>query len=93
MSNTTNKNHNSAGKGSSPRNCFSREFKNNYDEINWGRTPKPLTVENIKGFDNNTIYCFNCGGHINKEKLIETPNLYILYADGECSCRECNFNW
>jgi len=25
------------GKGSKPRNCFSSEFKNNYDSINWGR--------------------------------------------------------
>lgn len=25
----------SAGKGDSPRNCFSKEFKKNYDQINW----------------------------------------------------------
>jgi len=25
----------SAGKGSSPRNCFSKNYKNNYDLINW----------------------------------------------------------
>lgn len=24
------------GKGSKPRNCFSRQFKDNYDGINWG---------------------------------------------------------
>lgn len=23
------------GKGSSPRSCFSRQFKDNYSEINW----------------------------------------------------------
>ena len=23
------------GKGSSPRNCFSRQFKDNWDDINW----------------------------------------------------------
>lgn len=23
------------GKGSKPRNCFSKQFKLNYDEINW----------------------------------------------------------
>jgi hypothetical protein len=27
----------SAGKGSKPRNCFSKDFKNNYDEIDWGK--------------------------------------------------------
>ena len=25
----------SAGKGDKPRNCFSKEFKNNYDLIKW----------------------------------------------------------
>jgi len=25
------------GKGSNPRNCFSKQFKSNYDEINWGK--------------------------------------------------------
>lgn len=25
----------SAGKGSKPRNCFSKEFKKNFDVINW----------------------------------------------------------
>lgn len=25
----------SAGKGSKPRSCFSKEFKNNYESINW----------------------------------------------------------
>jgi DnaJ-class molecular chaperone len=26
------------GKGDKPRNCFSRQFKENYDFINWGKT-------------------------------------------------------
>ena len=25
------------GKGDKPRSCFSKRFKDNYDEINWGR--------------------------------------------------------
>lgn len=29
-----------SGKGSSPRNCFSKNFKDNYNEINWGERPK-----------------------------------------------------
>ena len=24
------------GKGDSPRSCFSKKFRNNYDEIDWG---------------------------------------------------------
>jgi hypothetical protein len=27
----------SAGKGDKPRNCFSKKYKSNFDEINWGR--------------------------------------------------------
>lgn len=30
------------GKGSNPRNCFSKQFKSNYDEINWN---KPVNNE------------------------------------------------
>lgn len=30
----------SAGKGSKPRNCFSKDFKNNYDSINWKKEDK-----------------------------------------------------
>lgn len=33
-------NKNNAGKGSSPRNCFSKKFKDNYEDINWTNTPK-----------------------------------------------------
>ena len=32
------------GKGSSPRNCFSKKFKSNYDNINWGR---PKTIDEL----------------------------------------------
>lgn len=30
---------NNAGKGDSPRNCFSKKFKDNYEQINWHRKP------------------------------------------------------
>ena len=26
------------GKGSSPRNCFSKQFQDNYDNINWSKS-------------------------------------------------------
>tara|TARA_Y100001938_G_scaffold151087_1_gene245857 strand:- start:16010 stop:16144 length:135 start_codon:yes stop_codon:yes gene_type:complete len=29
-----------AGKGSSPRNCFSKKYKDNYEQINWGNKKK-----------------------------------------------------
>lgn len=31
---------NQAGKGDKPRNCFSKKFKDNYSEINWGPKKK-----------------------------------------------------
>jgi len=30
-------NNSSAGKGDKPRSCFSKEFKDNYDLIDWSR--------------------------------------------------------
>jgi hypothetical protein len=36
----------SAGKGDKPRNCFSKDYKNNYDNINWGKK-KPINDEKV----------------------------------------------
>lgn len=33
--NKTSPNNTGAGKGDKPRNCFSKKFKDNYDEIDW----------------------------------------------------------
>tara|TARA_Y100001963_G_C6499290_1_gene317133 strand:- start:50 stop:196 length:147 start_codon:yes stop_codon:yes gene_type:complete len=33
-------NKSSSGKGDKPRNCFSKTFKDNYNEINWGERKK-----------------------------------------------------
>lgn len=30
-------NNTGAGKGDKPRNCFSKQFKDNYDKIEWNR--------------------------------------------------------
>jgi hypothetical protein len=32
----------SAGKGDKPRNCFSKDYKNNYDKINWKSKEKKV---------------------------------------------------
>jgi hypothetical protein len=40
----------SAGKGDKPRNCFSKNYKNNYDNIIWEKKNKPdVKVKEIKG--------------------------------------------
>lgn len=35
----------SAGKGDKPRNCFSKEYRQNYDEIDWGNKEDPTEKE------------------------------------------------
>lgn len=52
----------SAGKGDSPRNCFSKQFKNNYDSINWNRN-KEKKKKKVKyvDIDNKEPECEHCG--------------------------------
>jgi hypothetical protein len=52
----TSPNNTGAGKGDSPRNCFSKQFKDNYDLIDWGKnkrtTPPQINEKKCK--------CDNC---------------------------------
>lgn len=41
-------NSNGAGKGDKPRNCFSKQFKDNYDLIDWNSKKKELPKNEIK---------------------------------------------
>ena len=38
---------NQAGKGDSPRNCFSQEYRDNHDDIDWSEE-KPVTATEIQ---------------------------------------------
>ena len=38
----------SAGKGDKPRNCLSKEFKENFDQINWSKIPSKNKKKQIK---------------------------------------------
>jgi hypothetical protein len=44
------------GKGDSPRSCFSRDFKNNYDKIDWS-------------VDKNHKRCYDCGSLIDLSRV------------------------
>lgn len=44
-----------AGKGSKPRNCFSKEFKTNFDKINWS-TKQGVEIRNYKEKKGKKIY-------------------------------------
>jgi len=45
----------SAGKGDKPRNCFSKQFKKNYDSIDWNRTIDKTKFARCRWCDNNRI--------------------------------------
>jgi predicted Zn-ribbon and HTH transcriptional regulator len=52
----------SAGKGDKPRNCFSKNYKDNYDSIAWANTIKcPKCKSNMK---KHFKTCPNCGFEI-----------------------------
>lgn len=64
------------GKGDSPRNNYSKQFKDNYDLINWSDNP----------------ICYNCGATISKDRIQNYPHLYTIHNDGQIEHKECNFN-
>ena len=45
----------SAGKGDKPRNCFSKKYKNNYDDINWKGSQDNLIQNDCSKFSNNFL--------------------------------------
>lgn len=65
------------GKSDKPRNCFSKQFKDNYESIEW----------RDKG-----SFCHNCGSSIKKENLTYRKESYIFYSDGNIAHVNCNYN-
>jgi len=51
----------SAGKGDRPRNCFSKNFKNNFADINWKKKSKKVNYK-------------SCGQHSVYSKGYEKPS-------------------
>jgi len=48
-----------AGKGDSPRNCFSNRFKENFDSINWSdEKDKSLIKKELKNKDGSATYIY-----------------------------------
>ena len=45
----------SAGKGDKPRNCFSKKYKNNYDDINWKGSQDNLIQNDCAKSSNNFL--------------------------------------
>ena len=43
------------GKGDAPRNCFSKQFKNNYETINWSKKISVKTSEQEAGKGEQTV--------------------------------------
>jgi hypothetical protein len=50
---------NQAGKGDSPRNCFSNKFKQNFDSINWSEEKgKSLIKKELKKQNSLSTYIY-----------------------------------
>jgi len=50
---------NQAGKGDSPRNCFSHRFKQNFDSINWSEEKdKSLIKKELKKQNGSSTYIY-----------------------------------
>lgn len=50
---------NGAGKGHSPRNCFSNRFKQNFDSIKWSEEKdKSLIKKELKNKDGSSTYIY-----------------------------------
>lgn len=50
---------NEAGKGDSPRNCFSNRFKENFDTIDWKKeNQKSLIKKELKKQNNSSTYIY-----------------------------------
>ena len=50
---------NGAGKGDSPRNCFSHRFKENYDSIKWSEDKeKSLIKKELKKQNGSSTYIY-----------------------------------
>jgi hypothetical protein len=48
-----------AGKGDSPRNCFSNRFKENFDSINWSdERDKSLIKKELKNHNGSSTYIY-----------------------------------
>lgn len=50
----------SAGKGDKPRNCFSRQYKDNYDSIDWGKKLICPQCSKPVNKDHNSFWCHDC---------------------------------
>lgn len=54
----------SAGKGDKPRNCFSKKYKDNYENINWSESdsPKEKICPTCKDMVSSSLkVCRSCG--------------------------------
>lgn len=59
----------SAGKGDKPRNCFSKKYKNNYDDINWKGSQDNLTQNDCAKSSNNFLELQNKEINLIKDKI------------------------
>jgi hypothetical protein len=59
----------SAGKGDKQRNCFSKKYKNNYDDINWKGSQDNLIQNDCTKSSNNFLEFQNKEINLIKDKI------------------------
>lgn len=85
-------------KGSKPRNCFSKSFRDNFDEINWKKgsyLSRDLNSTFILDEVNKTAkskvdFCFICGKEINLTFVALAPWLFTTDGMGRVIHKKCN---
>jgi len=88
------------GKGSRARNNFSKEFRDNFDSIQWGSSPTShlkRIADSTKGFlELNGDALFQDERKCNKGHTLHFGTCYECKLEpGACGCRKCNpyANW
>lgn len=75
------KGNNSNGKGSAPRSCFSKEFKSNYDNINWSNAKSAPVV-------NSSDSCVFCGSFNNLKIELDLYGREYYVCGAACKKRK-----
>ncbi len=77
------------GKGSKPRNCFTKEFRDNYDTIDWGKTPLEKCMEDSQEKYVNEYITDGFGNSWSKKCPICGKNSIVIVRPGKVQCNNC----
>lgn len=78
------------GKGDSPRNCFSKQYRTNYDGINWGRLK---TIDEVCDVPKGTFKkrLEEDASNIQKEEQLRQKRIRKANANKNITEHECKY--